>query len=347
MQNLSITLALGLLVWVASACAQSNPVDSWRKGTSLSDRYSDFNTHLMQVQTVKSLPFFTKTPTQRMSAIRGYYSQVRQGNVRSAATSLHNDFSNGALAKDVAIAAMTQVLTQVSQGKSMDDAVSSTVRYLMTPEYIIGNLMGGVAGAALGTMIPIPVVGGFLGQLIAQVPTMTGAMLGSNMGARIVHGIRNGDLDMGQILRNIDWLSLGFQSVGATAGMMLGNALPVPFLGQLVGGVMGASAGSAAAKWVKSKIGLGHPDQDYVDVPDYDPLTVPPVRWPAGGTATASPGTSFAPAAPRTDPAALQAMLDEAHRAYAKREAAGDRAGAQAQYQRIVQLQAAMSGARR
>lgn len=348
MSKLSITLALGLTVSLASAFAQSNPVDTWRRGTGLSDRYSDFNTHLMQVQTVKSLPFFSKTPTERMSAIRGYYSQVRQGNVRSAATSLNNDFSNGALAKDVAIAAMTQVLTQVSQGKSMDDAVSSTVRYLMTPEYIFGNLMGGVAGAALGTMIPIPVVGGFLGQLIAQVPTMTGAMLGSNMGAKIVHGIRRGDLDVGQVIRSIDWLSLGFQSVGATAGMLLGNSLPVPFLGQLVGGVMGASAGSTAAKWVKRRFGLAHPDQDYVDLPEYDPLVAPPVRWPPSGTTggNATQTTSFAPAAPSTDPAALKTRLDEAQRRYAQREQAGDRAGALSQYRAIVQLKAALSSAR-
>jgi hypothetical protein len=346
MRNLSTSRSLVLLaglICASSACAQLSPADHWKRGTGLSDRYADFNTHLMQVQTVKSIPFFNKTPTQRMSAIRGYYSSVRTGNVGGAASSLKGDFTSGALLKDVAIASMTQVLTQVSQGKSMDQAVSSTARYLMTPEYLIGNLMGGIGGAALGALIPVPFVGGFLGQVIAQVPTMTGAMLGSNMGAKIVHGIRNGNLDMGEVLRSIDWLSLGFQSVGATAGMLLGSTLPVPFLGQLVGGVIGGGAGSAAAKWLKGKFGLKQPDQDYIDLPQYDPITTPVTWLPATIPGTAA---NFAPAAPTTDPASLQAKLDEAHRQYARLEQSGDRAGAAKQYQAIVGLQAQLRSLR-
>lgn len=340
----ALTLAVLLLGLARPSLAQSYGTatgpglgDRIGKGGTLAEQYSDFNTRLMQIQTVKSLPFFNKTPQQRMSAVRGYYQSVRSGNVRSATSSLASDFSNGGIVKDVGIALMTQVLTQVSQGKSVDESVSKTVRYMLTPEYLIGNLMGGTLGAALGSMIPIPVVGGFLGQLIGGVPTMTGAMLGSNVGSRIVHGIRNGNLDLGEIARSIDWTTLAFQSIGATAGMILGSSLPVPFLGQLVGGVIGGGVGLTAAKWVKKKLGIGQQDQDWIDMPEYDQAqaidwrTLPPWTRPGAGTSAGTPrsaGTlsaapSFAPAAPETGLASLEQRAQEVMRRFTDAERAG------------------------
>ncbi|MBI4862998.1 MAG: hypothetical protein HY815_22450 [Candidatus Riflebacteria bacterium] len=286
------TVLAGALFVVSAALAQSgSPVDRWRQGNGLADDYADFNTHLIQIQTVKSIPFFSKTPTDRLSAIRGYYQSVRTGDVRSAATSLKNDFSNGGLVRDVGIAAMTQVLTQMSQGKSLNESVSSTVKYITTPEYFVGNLMGGTLGAALGSMIPVPIVGGFLGQLLVQVPTMTGAMLGSNVGAKIVHGIRQKNLDMGEVMASIDWTTLIFQSVGATAGMMLGAGLPSPFLGQLVGGVIGSSVGLSVSKWIKGKLHLGDTGSDYNELYPVDSQGQPiflPLKAPAAPGTTAT-----------------------------------------------------------
>lgn len=368
-KHLSISLALTLVLAAAPVAAQSIG-DHITKGGSLGEQYSDFNQRLMQIQTVKSLPFFNKTPQQRASAVRGYYQSVRTGDVRGFGSSVKADFSNGGIAKDVGIALMTQVLTQVSQGKSMDEAVSKTVRYMMTPEYLIGNLMGGIAGAALGSMIPIPGVGGFLGQLIGGVPTMTGAMLGSNLGSKIVHGIRNGNLDMGEIVKSIDWISLGFQSVGATAGMIAGSALPVPFLGQLVGGVVGGQLGSTAAKWVKGKLNIGQPDQDWISTPDFDGVEpidwrdIPPWMRDAGANVAgagmgavgsiglgASTGTvaagrtlpprsaSFAPAAPVTT-GSLDEKASDALRRYTEAERAGDKAKAATAYAEYQALKA-------
>jgi hypothetical protein len=287
------TLAAALLAALAGACgpalAQSSPVDRWQRGAALGDQYSDFNTHLIHVQTVKSIPFFGKTGTGKLSAIRGYYRSARAGNVRSAGTSFRNDFGNGALAKDVAIAMTTQVLTQISQGRSVDESVGASFRYLTSAEYLLGNLMGGTLGAALGTMIPVPVLGGVLGQLVTQVPTMAGAMLGSNVGAKIVHGVRRGDLDLGAVLASVDWMNLTFQSVGATAGMLAGNSLPVPFLGQIVGGVIGGSVGLRASRWVKRRLGLAGDGQDFIDVPEFAPA-----GWsgPAGPAAPHATGAS-------------------------------------------------------
>lgn len=364
MTNLSISLAFTLILAAAPVAAQSIG-DHITKGGNLGEQYSDFNSRLMQIQTVKSLPFFNKTPSQRASAVRGYYQSVRTGDVRGFGSSVKADFSNGGIAKDVGIALATQVLTQVSQGKSMDEAVSKTVRYMMTPEYLIGNLMGGIAGAALGSLIPVPGFGGFAGKLIGGVPAMTGAMLGSNIGAKIVHGIRNGNLDMGEIMGSIDWISLGFQSVGATAGMLIGSSLPVPFLGQLVGGVLGGQLGGTAAKWVKGKFGITT-DQDWIDTPDFD--GVEPIDWRdippwmrntgagvagagagiagavgvGAGTAAVTPtGTaaSFAPAAPVTT-ASLDDRASDALRRYTEAEKAGDKVKASTAYAEYQALKA-------
>ena len=374
----ALWLAVTIAALALPARAQTGPGlgDRIGKAGSLGNEYSDFNTRLMQIQTVKSLPFFNKTPTERMSAVRGYYSAVRQGDVRGAAGSLKNDFSNGGLAKDVGIAMMTNVLTQVSQGKSIDESVSKTIQYMMTPEYLIGNLLGGTLGAALGSMIPIPVVGGFLGQVIAGVPTMTGAMAGSNLGSKIVHGIRNGNLNMGDIMKSVDWTSLAFQSVGATAGMIIGNGLPVPFLGQLVGGVLGGSVGLKAATWVKGKLHIGQGAQDWIATPAI--TGAQPVDWnqlPAwarttgasvvgagaglgglglgattGTTSAAASrpttGARFAPAAPVTSAGSLDEQAQDALGRYADAERAGQKSEAATAFARYQVLKARLDALR-
>src|SRR5437763_1705312 len=108
-----LVLALVLPACLLAQGQTISPVNAWQHQGGLSDQYSDFNTHMIQIQTVKSIPFFNKTPTERMSAIRGYYSEMRQGNLRNAGTSLRSDWVNGGLVTDVAIGMATQVFTQV------------------------------------------------------------------------------------------------------------------------------------------------------------------------------------------------------------------------------------------
>ena len=349
MRNLTILRAVLLVTALAGAVsAQTVSLgDRIGKTGNLSNEYSDFNTRLIQIQTVKSLPFFNKTPTERLSAIRGYYTDARDGNYGKAAGSVKDDFTNGGLVKDVGIAMMTQVLTQVSQGKSMNDAVSQTVQYIMSPEYLIGNLMGGTLGAALGSLIPVPVVGGFLGQLIANVPAMTGAMLGSNIGSKSVNGIRNGDFSLGAIFKSIDWVSLGFQSVGATAGMILGSALPVPFLGQLVGGVLGGAAGLAVAKLAKQVLHLSSPAQDWIASGQYDPSTNVKVPVPAWATSVTGVVTNAsAPAAPVSSVTDLDQQVQDAMRRYTSAEATGDKTAASTAYAQYAALKTQLDRAR-
>jgi len=243
--------------------------DNVYRSRTLDGEYASFNEHLLHVQTVKSIPFFQMAPGQRASAVRGYVNSIRSGDMRSGASSLRNDFGNGALIHDVAIAMTTQILTQMSQGKSFGDSVHETYSYVKTPEYLIGNLMGGTLGAAAAAMIPVPLVGGILGQFLVQVPTMAGAMLGSQTGANLIHQVRQGTIDPLQILRQIDWMNLLFQSMGATAGMMIGQATGIRFLGPVVGGVLGGQLGMTVSKWMKDKFGIGSTDQDYVQNTSY------------------------------------------------------------------------------
>ena len=314
-----------MLCLASGALAQGTGLgDRIGKASSLGDQYSDFNTRLMTIQTVKSLPFFNKTPTERLSAIRGYYDSARTGNVRGVASSVQNDFSNGGLVKDVGIALATNVLTQVSQGKSIDDSVSKTISYMTTPEYLLGNLMGGTMGAALGSLIPVPIVGGFLGQLMMNVPAMTGAMLGSNVGSKFVHGVRTRNLDMGEIVRSLDWTSLIFQSIGATAGMLIGNSLPVPFLGQLVGGVLGGTLGLKVATWVKARLHIGTTASDWIATPQYDPAKIQLPPWASiPGAIPPTSGASSAPAAPVSTASVVELQMKDAMRRYTDAEQAG------------------------
>jgi hypothetical protein len=316
----SLLLALpGLLL------AQGSPVDTWRRGAGLGDEYSEFNTHLIQVQTIKAIPFFQLTPAQRYDRLKGYYQTARQGGVKQAGGSARQDFSSGTLVKDVAIAFLTTVLTQMSQGRTADESITRTMKYLSSAEYVVGNLVGGTLGAALGAMVPVPLFGGFAGNLMLGVPMMAGAMLGSNVGSKLVSQIRHGDVDLAGIFASIDWLDFTMQAVGATAGMLLGDGLGVPFFGQVVGGVLGGTIGLKISGWLKEHLLHRAPGT----------FTAPALAAMPSIAAHSAAGGLAAPVASASSTLASRGAVS---RAYLGAERDGRRDEAAALYHRYVEL---------
>ena len=255
-----IRLMLLSLLLVSTLGAQTFTIDPSvlvNPKTKLGSEFDQMNRHITQIHAVKSLPFFKLSQAQRYDRLSSYATKARGGQVKSLAGDVSKDFFQGGIVKDVGIVALTSIMTRMAQGETLDESISNTWEYVTTSQFFFGQIFGGMFGAALGAMVPVPMLGGIAGQIIAGVPMMTGAMLGGTMGYNLIDQIKAGDVNLVQLLKSVDYINLFCQAVGSTIGMTVGTLLPVPGLGSVIGGVIGGNLGMRFAMWLRQKAGFG------------------------------------------------------------------------------------------
>ena len=164
------------------------------------------------------------------------------GGLQGAAASLKRDMLHGGLLMDVAITAGLSIIQKVTSGGSLSEGLSETAQYMTSSTFIVGDLMGGAIGAALGSMIPLPGAlgaAGLFGQAFASLPALGGAMLGAHIGVAAITLLKEGRFSLTNLASSIDLIGVGFRSLGASMGMALGSLIPIPVVGTLVGGILG------------------------------------------------------------------------------------------------------------
>ncbi len=175
-------------------------------------------------------------------------------------SSLKSGFSPKNLLVTAGIAVATDLISQSMKGETPN--LGNAVRSIATAEFA-GSVAGGTLGAAAGSFfVPflsaIPVAG-------ALAPAIC-AVAGSAIGASTAGDLANGrGFSIGRSLKNVDWVGVAGQSIGAVAGGALGAALcaPIPALipvGYVIGSIAGGVVGNKVAHWVASLFGKG--DQD-------------------------------------------------------------------------------------
>jgi len=196
---------------------------------------------------------FKPSRTASKVAASGAAETLRPSAASRAKNSLRFDLRGGLLA-DVAITTGVVIATRMSEGESFGEGVEAAGRYIATPTFLFGDLLGGVVGAALGAMVPVAglAASGVGGAILGRIPVLGGAMLFANLGAAFVQCVREDDVSLRRILSMVDFPALAGQVLGAGVGSVLGTMfLPVPILGTVVGGVLGGLAGATLLSWLR------------------------------------------------------------------------------------------------
>ncbi|MBI3037939.1 hypothetical protein HYY75_02650 [bacterium] len=161
-------------------------------------------------------------------------------------------FSPKGLLTTAAITVGVDLASQMMRGEK--PSLKKAVKVVASAEFA-GGVVGGVTGAAAGSFfVPflsaIPVVGGVLSAL---APTF-GSIVGGTMGAYLAGDLKNGRFSIKQAFKQIDWIGVGGQTIGSTAGAMLGSLIFPPF-GTIVGGIVGGYLGNLAAHKIAKLFG--------------------------------------------------------------------------------------------
>ncbi len=166
------------------------------------------------------------------------------GALERAKYSLKQDFLEGGLAVEVAVVAGINMALLIHEGQGTAESLKNTLHYLTSKQFILGDLLGGTIGAALGAMIPVPGVlaGMSTLALAARMMPMIGlTILGSQVGIAVVQLLEEHAFSWRELRRRISLLSVLTQSIGAALGMAIGGTL-LPGIGTTIGGLVGGVA---------------------------------------------------------------------------------------------------------
>ncbi len=326
-----VSIALTAFAWMLSGSAfAQEPLAIYRTSQNLGGSYRDMGTTVAQINTVKKIPILNLDAQQRAARFSDYGSAIKNGKYQQAASSVGQDFGSG-LVRDVSTIFLTDVLTRVARGEEMNTAVASSVKGMSSKEFLLGNIAGGTTGAALGSMISVPMLPGLAGSMAGTMPMLAGAMLGTRVSVNLINGRKP--------LAGIDPLVFIGQALGSSAGMVLGGLVPVPTLGPIVGGTMGGTAGVQAAEWLKEKASHINPKAEAMGIAD---MTADDAGSKSNGASLAGSDRA-GPAAPgqtspeetsqgedphRLDLASLRSRSDSLYRAYVDSSRGGDLAAA-------------------
>ena len=165
----------------------------------------------------------------------------------------------GSVLSNVAITTGMIVADKMRQGGTFKEGVDSALSYVTSPVFYLGDMLGALGGAAIGSMVPLPAFaysGSLIGNMVGRLPVLGGAMLFATLGATAVQLYQNGNFSVKNLLAAIDLPLMSGQILGASIGAALGTALlPIPGLGSLIGGIAGGMLGGKIAQWLTGRFG--------------------------------------------------------------------------------------------
>ncbi len=274
----------------------------------------------------------------------GYVNRVGRGPGRGA---LRGFLLSGVLT-DVAVAAGVGLACGLHDGRPLGESLAGAVRTVLSPVFLLGNVGGGLLGAALGAMVPIPLgmaAMGLLGNIAAAFPVMAGAMLGSSLGVALLSRLGGDGFSWGAVWKDARIGQTLASAMGATVGMTVGALFPgFQYVGALVGGWLGGllaarlhrilfGGGAGAAERPQCPADAGGAAAPYCGSTEVKDV-VPRPASPAAGM-------------PADDPARLESMKAEAYRGYVKCVRRADRTGAARWLDSYMRLDAALRRIRR
>ena len=127
---------------------------------------------------------------------------------------------------------------------SWEEGTKQTFKSLKTPEFLLGTVLGGLVGAHLGAMVPLAgLLGatGLMGSFFTVLPAVALASIFARVSSEAISQARQGDFSFAEVIKSIDWFSMGAQIFGATLGAALGSCfMGIPVLASIALGVLGA-----------------------------------------------------------------------------------------------------------
>lgn len=153
------------------------------------------------------------------------------------------------------------------RGEQPDKAAAHALRDLTRSEFLVGSLVAGSAGAAVGSVLPVPLLRGapmFVRTAAGAAAPLAFAAVASTLGSNAILLHKRGQLTASNLIRSVDWANLAMQTGGSLLGMSLGATLvaaglaPALAIGSvamapLVGGIVGAVAGSQLLAWLRTR----------------------------------------------------------------------------------------------
>jgi len=180
---------------------------------------------------------------------------------------LRGDVLGGGWIAAALLSASANAVVRELRGEKPGAAATHAVRDLTRPEFLVGNLVAGSAGAALGAALPLPALARaplFLRSLGSAAAPLALAALAATVTTTAISLHRHGHLTASNLLHSVDWANLAAQTVGSLVGMSLGTTLvgmglaPALALGSvaivpLLGGIAGSIAGAELLHWFRSR----------------------------------------------------------------------------------------------
>ena len=140
------------------------------------------------------------------------------------------------------------VITGKNVGRNMLNSrspgrgINTSARQLKTPEFVFGNLVGGLMGASLGSMIPLASMVGVTGifaKMLNIFPIFAGISIIGSLVSNSITQIREDRFSFSSVFNSIDWLSKVAGITGSAIGFGIGSLfLPSPFLGSFVASLL-------------------------------------------------------------------------------------------------------------
>lgn len=160
-------------------------------------------------------------------------ARASTGGLAGARASLGFDFRQGGIFVAPVITGAMTLWESMQKGEDFGQALRNTGKVLASPEFLVGNVLAGSAGAALGSAIPLParLVGpGLLRGMAGATPVMAGAILASKLGMGLVQQLRQGQVNLGALVGGVDWGLTAAEIAGTVIGMSVATALAGPAL---------------------------------------------------------------------------------------------------------------------
>lgn len=183
-----------------------------------------------EIAPIQSIDLYHKSEDR----IRNIEHGLKDG-VDTARGTIKNSFSPKGIARTVSVNLIWNLSYQVLNDSqfSIRDAFRSVFSIRTAAEVVAGTVSaaaGQIAAPMIASFIPVPIVANFVSSML---PTFAG-WYGGGVGSSLASG-----MSFRESLKSVDIPAMMAGIAGFKAGSALGAMIPIPFLGPIIGGILG------------------------------------------------------------------------------------------------------------